>query len=114
MTQSTGELERQAEASREALQRDVGALKEKVRPKRMMGDAVARAKDKGRAMAARTGAQAKDLAVRTTSQAKGLAAKTTAQAKANPVPFAVAGGAVLAGAAWLVARSWKKRRDGAA
>lgn len=110
MTRSANDLEQQAEASRQALQKDVQALKEKVRPRRVMNDAVDRAKDKGRRMAARTSAQAKDLALRTGSQARTLAARTTAQARANPVPFAVAGAAVLAGAGWLAARSWKKRR----
>lgn len=122
MTMSADELERQNDASRAALSQDVQALKEKVRPRRLMSDAVMSAKGKGRRMAEATSARAQDLAARTTSQAKvlasrtsaqakSLARRTTAQAKVHPIPFAVAGGALLAGAAWLVAWNWKKRRD---
>ena len=87
MTRSPAELEPEIEASRQALARDVAALKERAAPRRLMGDAVEKARDQGRRAGARL--------LRT----------------ASSPPFQVAVvGAILAGvAAWLLARRRKAR-----
>ena len=81
MSKSPAELEGEIAASRETLARDLDALKDKAAPRRLAGDAVRRA-------AERTRRAGRDLLGR---------------ARSNPLPLAVAGGAI-AGAAWLLTR----------
>ena len=81
MNKSPAELEGEIAASREALARDLDALKDKAAPRRLAGDAMRKA-------AERTRRAGRDLLGR---------------ARSNPAPVAVIGGAI-AGAALLLAR----------
>lgn len=82
-TRSPAELEPEIEASRRALARDVGALKEKATPRQMLSDAVTTVRTRGR--------EASRRALRTASS--------------NPVWLAVIGGVIVAGGgAFLLAR----------
>ena len=88
MTRSPAELEPGIEASRQALARDVAALRERATPRRLLNDAVETARSRGRRAGAR--------ALRTASSR----------------PFQLSlGGAILAGVgAWLLARLIASRR----
>lgn len=86
MMRSPAELEPGIEASRQALARDVAALREKATPRRMVGDAVETVRLRGR--------EAGERLIRT--------------AGANPVWVSVIGSGILAGAGvgiWLLVRS---------
>lgn len=86
MMRSPEDLEPGIEASRQALARDVAALRERATPRRLMGDAVETVRLRGR--------QAGDRLIRT--------------AGSNPVWVSVIGSGILAGAGvgiWLLVRS---------
>jgi len=86
MIRSPDELEPGIEASRQALARDVAALRERATPRRLMGDAVETVRLRGR--------EAGDRLIRT--------------AGSNPVWVSVIGGGILAGAGlgiWLLVRN---------
>jgi Protein of unknown function (DUF3618) len=88
-TRSPAELEPEIEASRQALARDVGALKEKAAPRQMLSDAAATVGARGR--------EAGRRALRTASS--------------NPVWLSVIGGGIVAGVgAFLLARLLAARR----
>jgi Protein of unknown function (DUF3618) len=90
-TRSPAELEPEIEASRQALARDVGALKEKVAPRQMLSDALTTVGARGR--------EAGRRALRTASS--------------NPVWLSVIGGGIVAaagGGAFLLVRLLAARR----
>lgn len=88
MTSSPAELEREIEAAREALARDLDALTEKAAPRRLAGAAAKRAVERTRAWGARL----------------------LGRARSRPLPLAVIGGAA-AGAVWLLARGRSRARQ---
>jgi hypothetical protein len=96
------------EDTRERLARDVGALKQKLKPRRLARDTARKAADKGQeaaAMAAERGREAAKVAAAQSARAARDVART---ARANPLPF-VAVGAAAACAAWALARHRRNR-----
>jgi hypothetical protein len=81
MNKSPAELEAEIEASRQALARDLDALKDKAAPRKLVREA------------------ARKTGVRIRRAGAGLLGR----ARSNPIPVAVIGGAA-AGVAWLLAR----------
>ena len=89
MTRSPSELEPEIEASRQALARNVGALREKAAPRRMLSDAVDTVRSRGR--------DAGRQVLRT--------------ARSEPVWLSVVGGVIAAGGgAYLIAQLVANRR----
>jgi hypothetical protein len=89
MTRSPTELEPEVEASRRALARDVGALKQRATPRRMLGDAMDTVRTRGR--------NAGRQVLRT--------------ARSEPVWLSVVGGVIAAGGgAYLIAQLVASRR----
>jgi hypothetical protein len=107
MTKTPAKLEAQAEASRQALQDDVQALKEKVRPKRMAQDAARTIGTRGRKLAYQARDRGGRLAAQAARGSQRMAGKVARQAKEDPFPFVVGG--AIAGAALIIGLS---RRGG--
>lgn len=125
MTRSPTELEPEIEASRQALAADVAALKERAAPRRLMGDAVEKARERGRQAGARLLKTATSDAVWASVIGGGIIAGVTLMlvrrrraARRDTVAANVAratepmGAVFAAAAAWLLARRRRAaRRD---